>query len=62
MKTAEQIAADVALLLADVSSSGTGAPPCGGAADWSAGGEPPSDVTVWGGESEVASERRRGER
>jgi hypothetical protein len=28
------------VLLADVSSSGTGAPPCGGAADWSADGEP----------------------
>ncbi|KAK1692417.1 hypothetical protein QYE76_009114 [Lolium multiflorum] len=30
MKTAEQVAADVAVLLADVSSSGTGAPPCDG--------------------------------
>jgi hypothetical protein len=48
MKTAEQVAADVAVLLVDVSSSGTGAPPCGGAVDSSAGGKPPGDVTFWG--------------
>jgi hypothetical protein len=48
MKIAEQVQADVAVLLADSSSSGTGAPPCGGAVDWSSGGEPSGDVTVWG--------------
>jgi hypothetical protein len=48
MKSAEQIEADVTVLLAEVSSSGTSAPPCGGAVDWSAGGEPPGDVTVLG--------------
>jgi hypothetical protein len=48
MKTADQVAADIAVLLTDVSSSGTGAPPYGGAVDWSVGGEPPGDVTVWG--------------
>jgi hypothetical protein len=47
-KTAEQVAADVPMMLAEVSSSGSGAPPCGGATDWSAGGEPPGDVIVWG--------------
>jgi hypothetical protein len=30
MKTVEQVAVDVTVLLADVSSCGTGAPPCGG--------------------------------
>ncbi|KAK1678709.1 hypothetical protein QYE76_039557 [Lolium multiflorum] len=49
MNTTEQVEADVEVLLADVSSSGTGAPPCGGPTDWSAGGELPGDVTVWGG-------------
>jgi hypothetical protein len=58
MRTAEQIAPDVEVLVADVSSSGSGAPPCVDAADWLAGGEPPGDVTVWGGESAVASERK----
>ncbi|KAK1679473.1 hypothetical protein QYE76_040321 [Lolium multiflorum] len=48
MNTAEQVPTDVVVLLADVSSSGTGAPPCDGPADWSVGGEPPGDVTVWG--------------
>jgi hypothetical protein len=47
------------VLLADVSSSGIGGPPCCGSADWSAGGEPSGDVTVWGGgESAVASESK----
>jgi hypothetical protein len=48
------------VLLADVYSSGTGAPPSGGVADWSMGGEPPGDVTVWVGESEVVSETKEG--
>jgi hypothetical protein len=48
MKTAEKIAADVEGLLTEVSSSGTGAPPCSGPADWSTGEEPPGDVTIWG--------------
>jgi hypothetical protein len=48
MKTTEEVATDVVVLLTDVSSSGSGAPPCGGTADWSAGGEPPGDVTVLG--------------
>jgi hypothetical protein len=48
MKTAEQVEADVAVLIADVSSSSTGAPPYDGVADWSTGGEPPGDVIVWG--------------
>jgi hypothetical protein len=44
MKIVEKVEADVAVLLGDVSSSGTGAPSCGGAAGW----EPPGEVTVWG--------------
>jgi hypothetical protein len=48
MKNAEQVEADVAVLLADVSTSGTGAPPCDGVANCSVEGESPGDVKVWG--------------
>jgi hypothetical protein len=47
MRTAYQIAADAEVLVAGVSSSGGGAPPCGDAADWSVRGKPPGDETVW---------------
>jgi hypothetical protein len=59
MKTTEQVAVDVAVLLIIVSFSDTGAPPCGGAADLSVGGEPPSDVIVWGAVRVRSRLRRR---
>jgi hypothetical protein len=60
MKNAEQFAADVVVLIADVSTSGSGDSPCGGAADWSA--EPLGDVTVWGVRVRSRVRGRRGER
>lgn len=56
MKTAKQIAADVAVLLAELSYSGTGAPPCGGLVS---GRGTIGDVTLWGGVTSETKERDR---